>query len=394
MVSTFTILSHIGGLKSGLGNRVFAKPLPVHQLPTTLARFHSVVAEFAKREYGLAANGYSAGHFQDLTLLIWKWEDKPNSDFVCIPIIESKFCILSKYWAQYYRFGTLSRDANEFSFLFSLDEIPSLTLKGDYVYFGGHDTFGHWVPDHLGTGLHLASTITKDNSPFLCFNLRDWQADFLSNLMPNRKFVNIDLSSFPVGPTKISVEALWLIDYIDIANRHSITRQAIADVAIRDGLSQNRASPRLFYFERAARVRNTVPRVANSADLRDVVLGFGGVVVDPASLTMVDKIRNFFVEDSIIVNEPGSGETNYSFFSTLGSKLVQLAPRGFLVNPNHHAVQAGWKYLLPRLDSISFLVGNQNDGVGDRLDDYLNAAVYSPTDLGRLLLELLAGVKS
>lgn len=392
--SRFKIVNQLEDFSRDGDKRVFSKPLPVHHLPASLSKFNPEVAEFATKEYNLASRGYSAVYLENITLLLWKWEDKPNSDFVCIPIFDSRYCMLSTYWAQYYRFGTLSPTLDEFSLSFSLYDTPSLTLEGSYLFLGGHDTFTHWVADHLGVALHLAPLSKKGKFPFLCFNLRDWQSDFLSNLSPDAQLFNIDLSAFPPGPTRLVVEGLWLMDYIDIANRQWIVRNAVAEVAMREGLRQEKPISNIYYLERSNPSSNKPKRVLNAFDLQRVVKDLGGIVVDPAALGFIDKIRYFFIGDAIFVNEPGSGETNFSFFSSIGSKLVQLIHPEVLSNPNHHAINAGWKYILPRLDSISFLTGNQLDPQNGRLDYYLDGAEYSPRDLERLLHELLAGVKS
>lgn len=344
------------------------------------------VKAFAISEYAKSKNGYSVLAAKNARLLVWKWNKETNSDFVCIPVLNDSFAQIDRYWALYYNFGSIEQSSGRFQLKFDLDSVPTLRVEGELTLLGGHDTYGHWLADKLALAVFCVQQQSTPTTPFLTFNLRAWQLDILTSLYPEIPIRNFDLSTLSSGPLVLSVDSLKIIDYIDIATRYKILRDKFAGLCKPNNHRVvSGAQKKLVYLRRGPSGTNKAKRVLNSEQIINLVERFGGIAIDPSEMTFRQKL-DFFSEDQLIVNEPGSGEFNFHLFSSENAKLIQLANRTMIDDPNHQCIFASWLYLLPRLARIRLLAGDTRANY-HYSNGYTDPSTYSLDELCRLLTE-------
>ncbi len=351
----FETLKTISQLYSDKTNQIYPLPLNEIALPKTLNRYEDKIYNFAIKEYSRYADIYF-GCLEDVDLYIWKWEDRFDSDFVIIPTFQSKFAMISSYWIKYYPFIKSSNAELNWHFTTSIENSRRHKITGEYIYFGGHQTFGHWIADFACHALTLNSFLRGKTKGFLTINLENWQAGILTSLTPEVCINNLDLRKLPSGLHLFNVDKLWLIDNIDIANRYKLMRMEVTRNFLRTNSNPEFLGRDVIFLQRSSFGSKKVDRILNRQEIEELLRSRNVKFVDPVKLDFSSRLKAMY-SASVIINEPGSGEFNYHLFARPGAKLIQLVPSAFLASPNHQALQASWKYMLPSLDSTTFVCG-------------------------------------
>jgi hypothetical protein len=367
---------------------LFGIHFPRLALPNSIDRYHPEIKRFSIKEYEDQPRLNYIATAPNFEVIIWKWEDCQDSDFVCLPILNNQFVFGDPYWADYYPFLRIDKSKRVVQFEFDIDAVPAINIDQELIWVGGHDTYGHWIADMLPPALMVADLISDSSIPFFTVNIRPWQLDTFAYLLPNYSYYNINLSPYPPGPLKLRFRKLWICDNLSTGNRYSIFRRFVNRGSVRTRLGRHEHPKKLLlYFSRSSLGSSKPPRVFNQDLLIKTVYDLGGIVVDPAELSIRQKIDLLNLRDNLIVNEPGSGEFNFHLFASSKSKLIQLVPLDTLTNPNHQSLYAGFKYALPRLDDITYLTGTTVDQPGRMRNGYTDLAVYDEGKLYRLISE-------